>query len=225
MLDFTCHAILFDMDGVLVDSTACVERHWRAWAGRHGLDFEQIMAISHGQRAIDTMSAVASALGLDLEQEALVFEEGQARDLEGIVAMPGALELLSVLPPESWAIVTSATLGMATARLEAIGLPLPRVFVTAEEVSQGKPHPEGYLKAARLLDAAPRDSLVIEDAPAGIQAARAGAIPVLAVTTTFPVEYLQGANFVTSGLHTVHLSGSYEEARRLPELHLKIGLV
>jgi sugar-phosphatase len=222
MQNLKCHAILFDMDGVLVDSTACVERHWYAWAERHGLDFAQIMAISHGQRAIDTMKAVASALGLDLEREALVFEQGQARDLEGILAMPGALELVTALAPECWAIVTSATLPMASARLEAIGLPRPRVFVTAEEVRQGKPHPEGYLKAASLLGVTPRDCLVIEDAPAGIQAAHDGDIRVLAVATTFPAEKLQAADFVTAGLHMVHLSASHALKQRWPWLHLRV---
>ncbi len=224
MLDLYCQAILFDMDGVLVDSTACVERHWLAWATRHGLDFQHIMAISHGQRALDTMYAVASGRGLDLEQETLVFEEGQARDLVGIVALPGALDLLSALPPTRWAIVTSATLGMATARLGAIGLPIPPVFVTAEKVSLGKPHPEGYLQAAHALGVAPGACLVIEDAPAGIQAARAGGIRVLAVTTTFSAEHLQAADAVTAGLHAVHL---VEEDASTPfpsELHLRIGL-
>ena len=225
MQELNCHAILFDMDGVLVDSTACVERHWHSWADLHGLDAEYILANSHGKRAIDTMYLVASSLDLDLEQEALLFEQGQARDLEGIVALPGALELITSLPPECWAIVTSATLAMATARLAAIGLPVPRAFVTAEEVRQGKPHPEGYLKAASMLGVAPRDCLVIEDAPAGIQAARAGEIRVLAVTTTFPAETLRAATFVTSGLDTLHLSVTYPQTQDLPRLHLRIGTI
>lgn len=225
MLDFKCHAILFDMDGVLVDSTACVERHWHAWATKHGLDYAQVMSISHGQRTIDTMSAVASHLGLDLLEEAALFDHAETVDLEGVVAMPGALELLMALPPESWAIFTSATSFMATTRLEATGLPIPRAFITAEKVSQGKPHPEGYLKAARILGADPRDCLVIEDAPAGIKAARAGAIPVLALATTFPAERLLEANFVTAGLHTVHLNNIAAQALSLPEIHLRISLI
>jgi sugar-phosphatase len=223
MQEINCHAILFDMDGVLVDSTACVERHWHAWARLHGLDAERILAISHGKRAIDTMYLVASSLDLDFGQEALLFEQGQTRDLEGIVALPGALELVTALPSECWAIVTSATLAMATARLEAVGLPFPHTFITAEEVHQGKPHPEGYLKAASLLGAAPGDCLVIEDAPAGIQAARAGDIPVLAVTTTFPIEKLYEANSITSGLHNLSLTVTREQAQVLPRLTLRIG--
>lgn len=223
MQELFCRAILFDMDGVLVDSTACVERHWRAWATRYGLDADRILAHSHGKRSIDTLCEVASHLGLDLEQEARLLEEEEARDLEGIVALPGALELIMALPPESWAIVTSATFGMADARLKAVGLPIPRAFVTAEEVRLGKPHPEGYLKAASLLDVTPRDCLVIEDAPPGIQAAHAGDMRALAVTTTFPAELLHEADHITTGLHTLGLTILREQAQRLPGLILRIG--
>jgi mannitol-1-/sugar-/sorbitol-6-phosphatase len=223
MLELNCHAILFDLDGVLVDSTACVERHWRVWAARYDLDANLILAHSHGKRSIDTLRAVASHLDLDLEREARLLELEETRDLEGIVATPGALELVAALPSECWAIVTSATRGMAVARLEAVGLPIPGVFVTAEAVHEGKPHPEGYLKAASLLGATPRDCLVIEDAPAGIQAARAGDIRVLALTTTFPAEKLYAADNITSGLQSLGLTVTRDQTQRLPWLTLRIG--
>jgi sugar-phosphatase len=227
MQTLTCSAILFDLDGVLVDSTACVERHWRMWAARHGLDSEHILSISHGKRTIDTLRAVASHLDLDLEAEARRLEEKEARDLEGIVAVPGAIALVSALLPNHWAIVTSATRAMATARLRATGIPIPRAFITAEQVGQGKPHPEGYLKAAALLGVAPPDCLVIEDAPPGIQAARAGGIRVLGLTTTFLEEKLFEADLLASDLRDVHLAalsnGNYltlristNDAKRLP---------
>lgn len=206
MQNFYCRAILFDLDGVLVDSTACVERHWRAWAGQHGLDSEQILAISHGKRTIDTLLAVASHLDLDLENEARLLEEEETRDLEGIVAVPGALALVSALPRGNWAVVTSATREMATARLRATGIPIPRVFITAEQVSQGKPYPEGYLKAASLLGAIPEDCLVVEDAPPGIQAARTGGMRVLGLTTTFPASKLFEASLLAPDLSNVHLA-------------------
>ncbi len=223
MQELVCRAILFDMDGVLVDSTACVERHWRRWAARHGLDAELILAHSHGKRSIDTLREVAAHLELDLEREARLLEEEETKDLEGIVALPGALELVTALPPESWAVVTSATFGMAETRLRAGGLPLPRAFVTAEEVRRGKPDPEGYLKAATLLEVAPQDCLVIEDAPPGIQAAHAGHMRVLALTTTFPAETVRDADIVTTGLHTVSLTIKPDQTRRLPGLILTIG--
>jgi sugar-phosphatase len=223
MQELSCHALLFDLDGVLVDSTACVERHWRMWAAGHGLNADLILAHSHGKRTIDTLREVASHLDLDLEQEARLLEEIETRDLDGIVATPGALELIRALPPACWAVVTSATRGMASARLQAVGLPIPHVFVTAEEVRQGKPDPEGYLKAAALVGAEPRSCLVIEDAPAGIQAARAGDIPALAITTTFPAEKLQEATIVTTGLDRLHLTVTRSQEQGLPGLHLRIG--
>ena len=225
MQELFCQAILFDLDGVLVDSTACVERHWRKWAAGYGLDAAQILAHSHGKRSIDTLREVASHLNLDLEREARLLEEEETRDLDGIVATPGALELVASLPAERWAVVTSATRGMAVARLEAVGLPIPRTFVTAEEVRQGKPHPEGYLKAASLLHAIPQRCLVIEDAPAGIQAARAGEIPVLALTTTFPVSKLYEATFITSGLDMLYATVEDVQAQVSPALHLRIGTI
>jgi mannitol-1-/sugar-/sorbitol-6-phosphatase len=222
MQELSCHAILFDLDGVLVDSTACVERHWRRWATRHKLDAGSLLANSHGRRTIDTMRLVASDLDLDLEHEALLLEEEEALDLDGIIATPGAIELLTALPTQSWAIVTSATRIMARARLEAVGLPIPQAFICAEEVSQGKPHPEGYLKAATLLGIAPDQCLVIEDAPAGILAAHAAAIPALGVTTTFPIEKLREADIVTANLQHVHLTIDNKLADAHPRLTLSI---
>lgn len=222
MQTLNCRAILFDLDGVLVDSTACVERHWQMWAERHGLRAELILANSHGRRTIDTMRLVAAHLDLNLEQEALWLEEIETRDLAGIVATPGALELVQALPTESWAIVTSATRGMAIARLQAVGLPVPRAFISAEEVSQGKPHPEGYLKAATWLHAAKSDCIVIEDAPAGIQAAHAAGIRAIGVTTTFPGGQLQEADFIINGLHHLSLMITKDTAIALPGLTLEL---
>ena len=225
MQTLTCSALLFDLDGVLVDSTACVERHWRMWAGRHGLDSEQILAISHGKRSIDTLRAVASHLDLDLEEEARLLEEEETRDLEGIVAVPGALALVSALPSNCWAIVTSATRKMATARLLATGIPIPRAFITAEQVSQGKPHPEGYLKAAAQLGAAFQDCLVIEDAPPGIQAARAGGMRVLGLTTTFPIGRLFEANLLAPDLRSLHLMMANNDTNGAPQLTLTVSSI
>lgn len=220
----SCQAILFDMDGVLVDSTACVVRHWQMWAERHGLDTAQILAHSHGRRSVDTMRLAAAHLDLPFEQEAAWLEEIEAQDLEGIVPIPGALQLVRALPAKSWAIVTSATRGMAMARLLAVGLPVPHVFISAEEVSQGKPHPEGYLKAAAGLEAAPGDCLIIEDAPAGLRAARAAGIRSLGLTTTFPAVQLDDADIIVDSLQRLSLEIIGQQTNALPRLSLTIEM-
>ena len=206
MQEVSCRAILFDLDGVLVDSSVIVERHWRRWATQHGLQSEHILANAHGRRTMDTLHAVASHLQLDLEQEAALLEKSEIEDTEGLIAVPGAAGLLQALPGRSWAIVTSGSRLLATTRLQAVGLPVPQAFVTAEQVSLGKPHPEGYVKAARLLGLEPQDCLVIEDAPAGIQAAHAAGSRVIGVTTTFSVVDLEGADFVVPELSHLRLA-------------------
>ena len=220
MQEISCRAILFDLDGVLVDSTVMVERHWRRWAAQHGLDSEFILANSHGRRTIDTLRTVASHLHLDLEEEAALLEKSEIEDTEGLIAIPGAAELLQVLLGRSWAVVTSGSRMLATTRLQAVGLPVPQAFVTAEQVFLGKPHPEGYVKAARLLGLEPQDCLVIEDAPAGIQAAHAAGSRVIGVTTTFPVADLEEADFVVPELSRLRLAFTELGANSAPLLTL-----
>lgn len=206
MQEIRCRAILFDLDGVLVDSTVLVERHWRLWATQHNLQGDAILAQSHGKRTIDTLYAVASHLNLDLEQEAALLEKGAVEDTQGLLAVPGAAELLRALPEQSWAVVTSGSYMLATTRLQVVGLPLPQIFITAEQVRLGKPHPEGYLKAATLLGLEPPDCVIIEDAPAGIQAAHAAGSRVIGVTTTFSTADLNEADFVVPELSRLHLT-------------------
>ena len=223
MQEVSCRAILFDLDGVLVDSSVIVERHWRRWAAQHGLESEHILANAHGRRTMDTLHAVASHLQLDLEQEAALLEKSEIEDTEGLIAVPGAAGLLQALPGHSWAVVTSGSRLLATTRLQAVGLPVPQAFVTAEQVFLGKPHPEGYLKAARLLGLEPQDCLVIEDAPAGIQAAHAAGSRVIGVTTTFPVEDLEEADFVVPELTRLRLAFTEHGANSPPLLTLIIS--
>lgn len=165
-------AVLFDMDGTLVDSTAVVERTWRAFAGRHHLDAERILAVSHGRRTEETVAAFAPA-GLDADAEARRLVARECVDTEGIVAVPGAAELLASLREGSWALVTSAGRDLAEARMGAAGLPMPPVVVCADDVTAGKPDPEGYLTAAARLGTAADRTIVFEDAEAGLLAARA----------------------------------------------------
>jgi beta-phosphoglucomutase-like phosphatase (HAD superfamily) len=164
-------AVLFDMDGTLVDSTAVVERTWRRFARRHGLNAEAILAQSHGRRTEDTVARFVPG-GIDAEAEAQRVIAEEVSDVEGIIAIPGAQDLLTTLPDGAWAMVTSAGRLLAEARMKAAGLPLPPVLISADDVAAGKPDPEGYLAAARRLGLAPQETVVFEDAEAGIRAAR-----------------------------------------------------
>jgi sugar-phosphatase len=177
-----------------MDSTGAVDRQWRAWARQKGVDGDEIMAIAHGVRALEVIQRVAPHLNAKAEVEE--FERHEAEDNEGIVAMPGAAELLRSIPEGRWCVVTSGGRFLASARMKFCGLPVPHVFVTADDVTHGKPHPEPYLKGAKLLGFAPEECIVIEDAPAGIAAAHAGGIRVIGVASTYPAEKLAAADAV-----------------------------
>lgn len=188
MLTIFCQAILFDMDGTLVDSTRCVESIWSSWAERHGLELNHILAASHGRRTLDALREVAPHL--NVEQEAKQLEAQELETKEGIEAVPGAAALLRNLLPDRWAVVTSAPRALADLRLHCAGLPIPSTLVCADDVEHGKPSPEGYLKAAGLLGVVPNQCLVVEDTPAGLLAGRAAGMQVLALTTTYPAARL-----------------------------------
>lgn len=176
-------AFLFDMDGTLLSSIAAAERVWSAWARRHGIDVERFLPTIHGVRAADTIRR--QNLGdIDLAAEVAWVERGELEDVEGVIAIDGVLDFLRSLPPQRWAIVTSATLELATRRLEAAGIARPPVMVTAEDVVRGKPHPDGFLAAAERLGVSAADCLIFEDAPAGIAAAEAAGAEVMVITAT-----------------------------------------
>jgi len=172
--------VLFDMDGTLVDSRAVVDRVMRRWAATHGFDPSRILAVSHGRRTIDSVSEFAVP-GMDVEAEAKKIEDQEIADTEGIVAIAGAPELVARLG-DRWAVVTSASRELAMRRLTAAGLPIPTVLVTADDVAQGKPYPDGYQLAARRLGVPPDQCLVFEDAPAGIEAGRRAGCDVIVIT-------------------------------------------
>jgi mannitol-1-/sugar-/sorbitol-6-phosphatase len=185
---FRCEAVLFDMDGTLVDSTHCVERTWRLWADKHRLDIDALLAISHGRQNYETIRLIAPQLETAEEIAFLVRTEEACRD--GIVAVLGASAFLDSLGRDQWAVVTSAWRTLAELRLQCAGLPVPEVLVTADDVARSKPHPDGYLAAALRLGVAPAACVVMEDAPAGIDSGRAAGMTVIGITTTFPREQL-----------------------------------
>ena len=176
-------AFLFDMDGTLLNSIAAAERVWGIWAARHGLDVEAFLHTIHGARAIDTITPQALP-GVDPQVEAQWITEAELDDVEGIVAVPGAVAFLASLPVDQWALVTSAPKALAVRRLQAAGIPVPAVLVTAEDVKTGKPDPACYVLGAQRLGVPVQDCLVFEDATVGIQAGEAAGADIMVVTST-----------------------------------------
>jgi sugar-phosphatase len=204
MNEIICKAIIFDLDGVLVDSSAVVERHWQEWADKHSLDMAVLHPIMHGRRAIETMHMVAPHL--DIEAEAAEFAAIEAAENNGLLPLEGAAALLQSLPPERWGVATSGTRAIATARLKAGGLPIPKVLVTADDVQRGKPSPDPYLLAAERLAVSPADCLVFEDAPAGVQAAVSAGMRVIGVSTSHAPDELSQSDMVLESLVRVTFS-------------------
>jgi sugar-phosphatase len=173
-------ALLFDMDGTLVDSHIVVERIWATFAGMFDLDLAEILSTSHGVRMVETIRRHAPQ-GTDAEELTAHLGVIELADTEGIVPIPGAPAFLAGLPAASVALVTSATLPLALSRMSAIGVPMPGAVVTAEDVAHGKPRPDCYLRAAALLGVDPADAIVFEDAEAGILAGLAAGMRVVVV--------------------------------------------
>lgn len=176
-------AFLFDMDGTLITSIAAAERVWAAWGRRHGLDLAVFMPTIHGVRAVDTIRN-QNLPGIDLQAEVDWVTRGEIEDLDGVVEIPGALAFVNSLPADRWAVVTSASLDLATARLGAAGVTPPSVMITANDIQRGKPDPQGFLLASQRLGYAPDACLVFEDAPAGIAAGEAAGMDVTVITAT-----------------------------------------
>jgi len=203
MKKFQCLAVLFDLDGVLVSSTAGVARQWRRWAEENAINPDELLNIAHGRRTIEVVRAVASHL--DAEVEVMKLERREAEDTADMQVIRGAKELVEALPPAAWAVVTSGTRYLATSRLRHAGLPQPAVLVTAEDVEKGKPDPEPYLRAAERLHVAPDQCIVIEDAPAGIEAAHRGSMKAIALPTTYAKAALSQADAIVSDLSRIRV--------------------
>jgi mannitol-1-/sugar-/sorbitol-6-phosphatase len=199
--------LLFDLDGTLIDSDAVVDRMWARWAKEVGLDHEGFRHTVYGRQGHEVMAQLLperpTEHNLADNRRMLDWE---VEDTDGVVPIPGAIELLSRLDPARWAIVTSGTVPLATARIRAGGIPMPRTLVTAEQVAEGKPAPDGFLRGAELLGAPPGRCIGFEDSAAGLEAVRAAGMTVIAVggkateaRTTARIADLTGIDVVATG--------------------------
>lgn len=203
MLALTCQAILFDLDGTLVESNSFIERLWQDWGRQHGIAPQYMSEVMHGRRAREIIHIVAPHL--PIKEEAYAMETAEISNMEGMQAYRGARGLLDTLPRKQWAIVTSGTLRVASARLNYAKLPTPEVFITADDVKAGKPAPDGYLLAAKRLNVSPADCVVVEDAPAGIQAGKAAGMKVIGIASSLQKETLSQADIVVRELADIKL--------------------
>jgi sugar-phosphatase len=209
MFTLNCQAILFDLDGTLVNSAVRVQRLWEKWGRKHGIAPEYLMEVMHGRRADETIRIVAPHLSVQDEFRALEAEE--IADMEGVRPYPNAGDLLGKLSPRQWAIVTSGTRRVAGARMKHVGLPMPEIFITADDVKSGKPAPDGYLLAATRLNIKPSECVVIEDAPAGIQAGKSAGMRVIAVASTLTSNVLSQADIAVRHLSEIKLLHTAQE--------------
>jgi sugar-phosphatase len=191
MIETGCRALLFDLDGVLIDSTPAVARVWTRWAAEHGFDPETVVHKAHGRPSRITIRELLP--NSDIDREDREVERWEMEDLDGVVLLPGAGQLLNSLPPERWTIATSCTRALAEVRLRAAGLPIPKTMITASDVKIGKPDPEPYLKAAAKLGFAASDCVVVEDAASGVRAGKAAGARVIAFLTTMTRRDLEDA--------------------------------
>lgn len=208
MTSIRCRGVLFDLDGVLVDSTPAVARVWAGWARAHGFDPDEVVRQAHGRPSIATIRELLP--DADHAAEDREVERREIADIEGVIPLPGATELLQALPPERWVIVTSCTRPLAGVRVAAAGLPKPKYLVTSTDIKHGKPDPEPYLKGAQLLGVPASECIVIEDAPAGIRAGKAAGARVVALRTTAGDGELQqaGADWIVDNCAKLFLDSS-----------------
>jgi sugar-phosphatase len=201
-----CEAVLFDLDGVLVDSRRCIELVWENWAPGRGLEAAAILRVAHGRRTSETLREVAPHL--DVAAEVAALDALEAREERGVVAVPGAAALLGSLPRARWGVVTSGSPAVARLRLRLGGIPEPPLLVTGADVRRGKPDPEGYRRAATTLATAPERCVVVEDTPAGIAAGRAAGMRVIAVRGTYPDERLAAADVLVDGVGALRVTAA-----------------
>ena len=216
MVEISCLGLLFDLDGVLVDSTPAVARVWTKWAIAHGFDPEETVRRAHGRPSLTTIKELLPNAKDPVAENEVVLR-GEIEDTEGVVPLPGVHEFLAAIPAERWALVTSCSKPLAHVRLKAAGLPTPAKIITSDDVRVGKPDPEPYLKGAALLGVSPADCLVFEDAPAGIRAGKAAGARVLALPTTSTEAELMsaGSDWILPKYSCLNLSTSQNGSRHL----------
>jgi len=209
-----CSAVLFDMDGVLVDSTPAVARVWTSWALEHGLVPDEVVRQAHGRPSLATIIELLPHGDHAAENNEV--ERREIEDIADVIALPGALTLLRSIPQNRWAVVTSATRALAEVRLRAAGLPVPSHLVTASDLQRGKPFPDPYLKGSEILQIPPAECVVAEDAPSGVRSGKAAGARVLALRTTSTDEELlgAGADWIADDLSALSLD-SQEHAAAL----------
>ncbi|MEV6838706.1 HAD-IA family hydrolase [Streptomyces sp. NPDC051133] len=209
----TARALLLDMDGTLVNSDAVVERIWRHWAERHGLDGDEVMKVVHGRQGHASMALLLPCRPMEqnLADNARMLA-AETADMDGVIEIPGASAFLAALRGLPHALVTSADVALSTARMNAAGLPLPQVRVTAESVGASKPDPEGFLKGAAELGVDPSECVVFEDSGAGIAAGRAAGMRVVGVG---PRAASHGPDVVVRDLTQVRVEDAGEGLLRL----------
>lgn len=205
-VEIEARGILFDMDGVLVSSIGSVNRCWRRWAAMYEVPGAESFEIPHGTRAIDIVRELRP--DIDANEGLRVIEDMEIADTEDLVVLPGVKALLASLPPERWAIVTSATKRLLLGRLQAAGLPIPERIISGDMVERGKPDPEPYRRGAELLGFAPPECVVVEDAPAGVGAGKAAGCRVLGVLGTHAEAQLVEADWITPSLTEISVQAS-----------------
>jgi mannitol-1-/sugar-/sorbitol-6-phosphatase len=205
MTQISCSALLFDLDGVLINSTPAVARVWHRWALERGFNPEEVVPRAHGRPSLTTVREYLP--NADHAAENREVERREMEDLEGVVPLPGALDLLRSIPEDRWTIVTSCTRRLAEVRIKAAGLPLPKKLISSNDITHGKPHPEPFLKGASVLGYPATNCVVFEDVPAGVKAAKAAGAKVVAFTTTVQASVLQeaGADWILHSCADVQL--------------------
>jgi mannitol-1-/sugar-/sorbitol-6-phosphatase len=219
MISIRCSALLFDLDGVLIDSTPAVARVWHRWATEHGFDPEQVVRMAHGRPSRVTIRELLPNANIGVEDREV--ERQEMEDLDGVVPLPGAQEPLGSLPTERWTIATSGTRPLAELRLRAAGLPIPKTMITSSDVKTGKPDPEPYVKAAAKLGFPASDCIVVEDAAAGVRAGKAAGSRVIAFPTTMARQDLEdaGTDWIVENCKQITASVDAEQG-----LHISLPL-